>query len=343
MSPTLDAFLRSGRSPPAARRRVLSAAIYVLAAGSTCAAATHRWHTGQASAFLGGLAVALSRFGFADRAVFRTVAASPHVAALAADDGRAAAVMAGRTLLRCCAACRVRSAVHWVAPLLRWRAFTECFCALTHPAVALPLFVAADVVMARPGDLRDRFTIRCLALRATRVFSRHGAAVLVSGRPSVSEPAALVILAAGAVSAFGRRAEHGAGGFADVRQSRAVSVLSPSPAASAACRRSKIKRRRASSCGCRARSSFLPPLLRHLDPTSCRPWQARPRTSGFDGTHRPADGRRQLTPLVRCVAFAAAWSLLALASCPARPAIAAARVSVLSSSGTAYAARRSAR
>src|SRR5262249_38162121 len=70
-----------------------------------------------------------------------------------------------------------------------------------------------------------------LALFAARLFPGHGAAVLVSGRSPLSEPATLVGLAAAAVSPYDRRAEHHPVGAADVLQPPVVSLLRGGPAA----------------------------------------------------------------------------------------------------------------
>src|SRR5262249_18740290 len=150
----------------------------------------------------------------------RPAPASPHGAALAAHDGRASALVARRALVP-------------VAP----RPAPPDPHVLDRPSLPLPtappLLGALDasgagaapvcrrhLAVARSGGLRDRLAFEWLALRAARVFPRHGARILVSRGPALSQPAALVALAPVAVPDTGGCAEHSAVGFADVFRSR---------------------------------------------------------------------------------------------------------------------------
>src|SRR5262249_53060705 len=92
------------------------------------------------------------------------------------------------------------------------------------------------LALARPGAVRAGPALGRLALRAARLFPRHGLAVLVSGGPSLSEPAALVALAAVSLPDRGRRAEHHPVRAAHVLQSSAVSSLRAGAAAGRAVR-----------------------------------------------------------------------------------------------------------
>src|SRR5262249_9499444 len=161
----------------------------------------------------------------ADRAVRRPAAASPHGAAPAAHDGGAAAPLAGRATVPPAA----RPAAAGPRPLGRPAAVVAAAEAAVRPTDA-PAGGAAHLRrgrmgVARSAGLRPGPALRRLALLAARLFPRRGAAVLVSGRAAVSEPAALVALAAVAVPADRRPVEHGPVGRADVLRARAVPLL----------------------------------------------------------------------------------------------------------------------
>ena len=123
-----------------------------------------RWHVGRLAAFLRRPGGDLSGAGVADRAVRRAAAAGSHAAAPAADDGRAAAPLAGlRRCFRCCAACREPIRTYWVAPAAALaRCCATLFARLTHPLVAWPLFVGATWLWHTPRGYE-------LALEPTRL------------------------------------------------------------------------------------------------------------------------------------------------------------------------------
>src|SRR5262249_13049432 len=85
--------------------------------------------------------------------------------------------------------------------------------------------------LARPGRLRPGAAVPAVALRSARLFSRRGPGVLVSGRPALSCPSRLVLVAAYSISVTGRRAEHGAVRRAPIFRPRALSVLRRNPPA----------------------------------------------------------------------------------------------------------------
>src|SRR5208282_5518450 len=138
--------------------------------------------------------------GIADRTVLRPAPASPHGAASAAHDGGAAPRVVGRATVpaapgpaathprelgRPAAGCAVG------APALRQVSAAAAGASPLHRC-HLGLALAAGL---RPGPALER-----LALPATHLLPRHGPAVLVSRRPALPGPAALVVLASVPVS-----------------------------------------------------------------------------------------------------------------------------------------------
>src|SRR5262249_43150881 len=79
--------------------------------------------------------------------------------------------------------------------------------------------------LARPTRLRPGPALERLALPAARVLPWDGPRLLVSHRPALPCPAALVALAAVSVPVPGRPVEHRPGGPADVLQPPAVPLL----------------------------------------------------------------------------------------------------------------------
>src|SRR5207302_11199985 len=95
---------------------------------------------------------------------------------------------------------------YWVAPLFRSPVLRALFARLTHPAVALPVFVAATWLW-HAGTLRTCTSLRRLALSPARLLPGHGPLVLVSRGPALSQPQkTLVRLAPAALLASGGRA-----------------------------------------------------------------------------------------------------------------------------------------
>src|SRR5262249_32271742 len=133
--------------------------------------------------------------GVAARAVRRLAAAGPHGAAPAAHDGGAAAPLAGRAavppapgsaaarprLLGCPAAVLAAA-----APALR---------PLDPPVDGASPLPRRHLVLAPPRDLRPGPACKRLALPAACLLPRRSLVVLVSRRPALPRPAALVELA----------------------------------------------------------------------------------------------------------------------------------------------------
>ncbi len=134
---------------------------------------------------------------------------------------------------------------HWVGPVLRARVVRRFFGGLTHPFVALPLFIAAIWIWHAPGPYD-------WALRSdARHYLEHcdlfgcGAVVLVPGGATLSQPAELVAVAVDAVPDSGRRAKHAALGAPHLRESPPLSLLHGDPAPGgrvAACRPGRSRR-----------------------------------------------------------------------------------------------------
>ena len=118
---------------------------------------------------------------------------------------------------------------YWIAPLFRSRSVRRFFAGCTHPATALPLYVAATWIWHLPL-VYDMALLFRLALSSTRLFPRGGVSVLVSRRAAISEPATLVTVATVAVFAAGRRAEHTLAALLTYPPIASLSVLQRDPA-----------------------------------------------------------------------------------------------------------------
>ena len=212
MNPTFDAFLRSWPFEPWLLARCCAGGrSSICAAGSCCIAATRgRWPAAPPRRVSRAVCCALPGARLADRTVHVAAPASPHAAAPVADDGRAAPALAGCSGVSVAARAAASDSHVLGLPLLR-------------SAVLASALRAARPIRCRPGcssrrppglapaaDLRARPGFRRLALSPARLFSRHRAFILVSGHPAVSQPAALVALAARSLPDPGRRAEHAA-------------------------------------------------------------------------------------------------------------------------------------
>ena len=81
--------------------------------------------------------------GVADRAVLLFLSPGSHVAALAANDGGAAAALAGCPMFPLLRGLPEPIRIYWIAPLLRSPLLRGVFTRLTHPLSAWLLFVAA--------------------------------------------------------------------------------------------------------------------------------------------------------------------------------------------------------
>src|SRR5262249_55015803 len=152
MSPTLDAFLRSW--PPApwlASGLALAAAVYLRGWHALARRDPARWPAARPAAFLGGLAAVFLALG-SPVEPFAALLLPVHMA------HRLLLMWAPPPLLWLGAPLfpllrglpgPVRSV--WVAPLFRLRPLRRACEALTHPAVAWPLFVGATWLWHAPG------------------------------------------------------------------------------------------------------------------------------------------------------------------------------------------------
>ena len=125
---------------------------------------------------------------------------------------------------------------YWVVPLLRSTTLRRLFARLTHPVVALPLFVAVTWLWHAPPVYE--YALRSSGWHSLQHLCFLGSALLFwyPGRPAVSQPPALVALAPVPVPDPGGRAEHRPVGLADFLRPRAVSALCADPAAGRAVR-----------------------------------------------------------------------------------------------------------
>ena len=162
---------------------------------------------------------------------------------------------------------------YWVVPLLRSRTLRRSVRRLTHPVVALPLFVAATWLWHAPSVYETALRSTGWHYAAAPLFPRLGAPVLVSGRPAVSQPPALVALAAFPVPDPGRRAEHRPVGLADVLRPRALSALRADPSARGAVRAGRPVGGRRHHVGARL-AGLSVAAVRDRDPAAC-PERAR--------------------------------------------------------------------
>src|ERR1700720_4154696 len=144
MSPTLDAFLRSWPSEPwLLAGLVLTACIYLRGWRVLWRRDRARWHPGQLWAFLGGLAavyVALASPIEPFAALLLRAHMLQHLLLMMAAPPL---LWLGAPLFPLLRGLPQPVRTYWVAPLLRSPALRRFFARLTHPAVALPLFVAS--------------------------------------------------------------------------------------------------------------------------------------------------------------------------------------------------------
>jgi len=196
MSPTLDAFLRSWPFEPWLLAGLgLAAGIYLrgwLALHrQSRAPGTHgrRWHAGQLSAFLGGLAVvylALASPIEPFAAFLLQVHMFQHLLLMMAAPPL---YWLGAPMLPLLRGLPQPLRRYWVMPLLRSPAIRAFFARLTHPVVALPLLVATTWLWHAPGAYE-------LALRSNGWHYLQHACFLAAGllfwypviRPYPSQP-----------------------------------------------------------------------------------------------------------------------------------------------------------
>src|SRR5262245_30698941 len=144
MSPLVDAFLRSWpQSPWLLLSVVLAACIYLRGWLALRRRNPRRWHAGRPVAFLGGLAIvflALSSPIEPFAALLLRVHMLQHLLLMMAAPPL---VWLGAPLFPMLRGLPWQVRTYWVAPLFRSRTLQEFFARLTHPAVALPFYVAS--------------------------------------------------------------------------------------------------------------------------------------------------------------------------------------------------------
>src|SRR5205809_258644 len=143
MSPTLDAFLRSWPFDPwFLFALLLTAAVYLRGHRRLRRRDPTRWHGGQSAAFLSGLAtlyLALASPVEPFAALLLQVHMVQHLLLMMAAPPL---LWLGAPLFPLLAGLPRPVRTYWVAPLFRAAALRALFARLTHPAVALPVFVA---------------------------------------------------------------------------------------------------------------------------------------------------------------------------------------------------------
>ena len=228
MSPTLDAFLRSWPFDPWLLIALgLAAGLYLRGWLALRRRNPRRWHAGQLTAFLGGLTVvylALASPIEPFAALLLQVHMLQHLLLMMAAPPL---LWLGEPLFPFLRGLPQPVRTYWVAPLFRSPALRG-FCAADPSGGGAANFCRDHLAVARASGLRTRPALQRLALSPAWLFPWHGTAVLVSRRPAVSKPAALVPLAPVALLDSGGRAEHRPVGSVDVLRPGSVSPLSSS-------------------------------------------------------------------------------------------------------------------
>src|SRR5438477_4136114 len=143
MSPVLDAFLRSWPFDPWLLSSLgLSGCIYLRGWLALHRRSPQRWHAGRLVAFLGGLAVVFTALAspiepFAS--LLLRVHMLQHLLLMMAAPPL---LWLGAPLFPLLRGLPQPVRTYWAAPLFRSPALRTLFARLTHPAVALPVFVA---------------------------------------------------------------------------------------------------------------------------------------------------------------------------------------------------------
>ena len=178
MNPTFDAFLRSWPCEPWLVASLLVATAIYTRGWLIVRRRDRAPLAGGAAGVLSRRPVGpLSRARFTARSVRLAAAASPHAAAHAVDDCRAAARLARRAAGADAARLAApRSRRYWIAPLLRSRVVRRACEMLVHPLVAWPLFVLATWLWHAPRAYDLALASNCVAPRRTRHVLRHRAA-----------------------------------------------------------------------------------------------------------------------------------------------------------------------
>ena len=190
MSPTLDAFLRSWPFEPWLLAGLgLAAGVYLRGWLGLHRQNPQRWHAGQLSAFLGGLAViylALASPIEPFAALLLQVHMFQHLLLMMAAPPL---YWLGEPMLPLLRGLPQPVRTYWGVPLLRSPALRAFFARLTHPAVTLALLVATTWLWHAPGPYE-------LALRSNGWHYLQHACFLAAGllfwypviRPYPSQP-----------------------------------------------------------------------------------------------------------------------------------------------------------
>src|SRR5262245_5044215 len=175
MNPTLDAFLRSWPFDPGLLAALgLAAGVYLRGWSSLRRRDPRRWHAGQLAAFLGGLAaIALALASPIEpfAALLLQVHMLQHLLLMMAAPPL---LWLGAPLFPLLRGLPEPVRTYWVAPLFRSPTLRRAFATLTHPTVALPLFVAATLLWHAPAAYE-------LALRSDGWHYLQHACFLVAG------------------------------------------------------------------------------------------------------------------------------------------------------------------
>jgi cytochrome c oxidase assembly factor CtaG len=144
MSPTLDAFLRSWPFDPwLSAALVVTAAIYLRGWRLLQRRDGRRWHGGQLTAFLGGLAAIFLALASPVEPFAALLLQVHMVQHLLLTMAAPPLLWLGAPLLPLLRGLPRPVRVYWAAPLLRFRVLRRLVGRLTHPAAALAVFIAA--------------------------------------------------------------------------------------------------------------------------------------------------------------------------------------------------------
>src|SRR5262245_23193889 len=163
--------------------------------------------------------------GVAGRDVCRPAAPGPYGAAPGAHDVGTAAPLVGRAAVPLAPGPATARAQDLGRPMAVRAAAAPALWPPDPPADGARPLRRRHLGLARPTRLRPGPALERLALPAARVLPGDGPRLLVSHRPALPGPAALVALAAVSVPVPGRPVEHRPGGPADVLQPLAVPLL----------------------------------------------------------------------------------------------------------------------
>src|SRR5579872_5268799 len=152
MNPAFDAFLRSWPSDPALIVTLaLTAAIYLRGWLELRRRTPARWIEGRLLAFVGGLAAIFLALG-SPIEPFASLLLSVHmVQHLLLLMVAPALLWLGAPFFPLLRGVPAPIRRYWIGPVLRARAVRHFFARLTHPFVALPLFIAASWIWHAPG------------------------------------------------------------------------------------------------------------------------------------------------------------------------------------------------